>query len=317
MNKLRVLFMGTPEFAVGVLDRLVSSEIDVVGVVTAADKPAGRGKRLQASAVKQYAEKQNIEVLQPTNLKSEEFQEDLKRLNPNLMVVVAFRMLPKVVWDFPEYGTFNLHASLLPQYRGAAPINWAIINGEKETGVTTFFIDEEIDTGKIIESEQIPIEADDDVESLHDRLMKLGAELVLKTVKSIENGKVVAKSQKQEVTLKPAPKLTKDNTKINWNQSTQDVENFVRGLTPFPTAWTQLDMNGEILKVKIYKVVGKVENHSKTIGSSCYIKENKSICVAVQNGYVYIKELQFPGKKRMESHALVNGLGWESDYKFL
>lgn len=316
MNKLRVLFMGTPEFAVGILDHLVTSEIDVVGVVTAPDKPAGRGKRLHASAVKQYAEKQNIEVLQPTNLKSEEFLDDLKRLKPNLMVVVAFRMLPKVVWDFPEHGTFNLHASLLPQYRGAAPINWAIINGEKETGVTTFFIDEEIDTGKIIESKRTSIDAEDDVESLHDKLMVRGAELVLETVKSIESGQIRAKSQKHEATLKPAPKLTKANTRINWRQSAQDIVNFVRGLTPFPTAWTELDINGKILKVKVYKVVAKPDNHDQTIGSSFYDKEEKSICVAVQNGYVYIKELQLPGKKRMESHALVNGFGWKSEYRF-
>lgn len=317
MNELRVLFMGTPEFAVGILDHLVASKIDVVGVVTAPDKPAGRGKRLHASAVKQYAEKHNIEVLQPTNLKSEEFQVDLKRLNPNLMVVVAFRMLPKLVWGFPKYGTFNLHASLLPQYRGAAPINWAIINGEKETGVTTFFIDEEIDTGKIIDSKALPIEAEDDVESLHDKLITLGAELVFETVKAIENGSIDAKSQTQNVELKSAPKLTRDNTKINWNQSTQNIVNFVRGLTPFPTAWTELEMKGEVLKVKIYKVVAKLEEHNIAIGNSFYSKEEKSICVAVQNGYVLIKELQLPGKKRMESYALVNGLGWESDYKFL
>lgn len=317
MNELRVLFMGTPEFAVGILDHLIKSKTNVVGVVTAPDKPAGRGKRLHSSSVKQYAEKNDLKVLQPTNLKSDEFQADLKRLNPNLMVVVAFRMLPKVVWEFPKYGTFNLHASLLPQYRGAAPINWAIINGEKETGVTTFFIDEEIDTGKIIDSKRTLIEAEDDVESLHDKLMSLGAELVLQTVKSIAKGNVKPKAQEIDVEMKAAPKLTKENTKINWNQPAQSIVNFVRGLTPFPTAWTELEMNGEILKVKIYKVTAKLENHNKIMGSSFYSKEEKSICVAVQNGYIHINELQLPGKKRMESHALVNGLGWESDYRFL
>ncbi|NEV94337.1 methionyl-tRNA formyltransferase [Psychroflexus sp. YR1-1] len=309
--------MGTPEFAVGILDPLVRAEANVVGVVTAPDKPAGRGKKLHSSAVKQYAEQQNLEVLQPVNLKSSEFQADLKRLAPNLIVVVAFRMLPKAVWDFPDYGTFNLHASLLPQYRGAAPINWAIINGEKETGVTTFFIDEEIDTGKIIDSRSLPIEAEDDVESLHDKLMALGAELVLDTVRSIEKGQVQAKSQPQENALRSAPKLTKENTKINWNQSAEKIVDFVRGLTPFPTAWTQLDIDGKVLKVKVYKVAAKPENHDKAIGSSFYNKEEKNISVAVKNGYVQIHELQLPGKKRMPSQALVNGLGWEKTYKFL
>lgn len=317
MTELRILFMGTPEFAVGILSHLINSKINIVGVVTAPDKPAGRGKRLHSSAVKQYAQKHDLEVLQPTNLKSEEFQVDLKRLNPNLMVVVAFRMLPKAVWDFPNYGTFNLHASLLPQYRGAAPINWAIINGEKETGVTTFFLDEEIDTGNIIDSKRISIKAEDDVESLHDKLMALGGELVLETVQSIEKGTIDAKPQKRDAVLNAAPKLTKENTKIDWNQSAQDIINFVRGLTPFPTAWTELEIEAEILKVKIYKVVAKSDKHSHKIGSSSYNKEEKSICVAVKDGYVHLKELQLPGKKRMKTDALVNGFGWDSNYKFL
>ena len=317
MNTLRILFMGTPDFAVGILDHLVKSNPNIVGVVTAPDKPAGRGKKLHSSAVKVYAEKHSIEVLQPTNLKSEEFQADLKRLDPNLIIVVAFRMLPKIVWDYPEFGTFNLHASLLPKYRGAAPINWAIINGEKETGVTTFFIDEEIDTGKIIDSKRIPIEANDDVESLHDKLMVLGAELVNETVKSIQNGEIEAVSQTHEKSFKPAPKLTKANTKIDWKQSAQDIVNFVRGLTPFPTAWTELEMNGEILKIKILKVEAKLYHHSNKIGSSYYDKEKKCICVAVEDGLILIKELQFPGKKRMPAQALVNGMGWEYEYNFV
>lgn len=317
MNTLRILFMGTPEFAVGILDHLVASKVNVVAVVTAPDKPAGRGKRLHSSAVKQYAEQHDLEVLQPTNLKSEEFQDDLKRLNPNLMVVVAFRMLPKVVWSFPDYGTFNLHASLLPQYRGAAPINWAIINGEKETGVTTFFIDEEIDTGHIIDSKTIPIAAEDDVESLHDKLMELGAGLVLKTVKAIESGTAKAKTQKLNAALKSAPKLTRENTKVNWNQSAEQIVNFVRGLTPFPTAWTELKKKDEILKVKVFKVSPEPVKHNKEVGSTFYDKEKKTICVAVNDGYVHIKELQLPGKKRMTSHALVNGMGWEADFRFL
>lgn len=317
MNTLRILFMGTPDFAVGILDHLVKSDANIVGVTTAPDKPAGRGKKLHSSAVKLFAEKQSIEVLQPTNLKSEEFQADLKRLDPNLIIVVAFRMLPKIVWDYPEFGTFNLHASLLPQYRGAAPINWAIINGEKETGVTTFFIDEEIDTGKIIDSKRIPIEANDDVESLHDKLMSLGAELVLETVQTIQSGKTEAVPQSHEKFFKPAPKLTKANTKIDWKQSAKDIVNFVKGLTPFPTAWTELEMNGETLKIKIFKVEAMFDHHSKKIGSSIYDKENKSICVAVKDGHILIKELQFPGKKRMSAQALVNGMGWENEYNFV
>jgi methionyl-tRNA formyltransferase len=308
--------MGTPHFAVGVLEHLLESKINLVGVVTAPDKPAGRGKRMQSSAVKQYAQQHDLEILQPTHLKSVDFQEELKRLNPNLIIVVAFRMLPKQVWNYPDHGTFNLHASLLPQYRGAAPINWAIINGEKETGVTTFFIDDKIDTGNIIDSKSIKIENDDDVESLHDKLMVVGAELVVDTVRRIENAKITPQPQIENNLLKPAPKLTKDNTKINWNQSKVAIVNFVRGLTPFPTAWAELVVNQQSLKVKIYKVEANKEQHTQTPGASFYSKELKNICVAVTDGYVIIKELQMPGKKRMTSQALVNGFGWENDFYF-
>lgn len=308
--------MGTPHFAVGVLEHLLVSKINVVGVVTAPDKPAGRGKRMQSSAVKKFAQQHDLEILQPTHLKSDDFQEELKRLNPNLIIVVAFRMLPRQVWNYPDHGTFNLHASLLPQYRGAAPINWAIINGEKETGVTTFFIDDKIDTGNIIDSKSIKIENDDDVESLHDKLMVVGAELVVDTVRRIENAKITPQPQIENNLLKPAPKLTKDNTKINWNQSKVAIVNFVRGLTPFPTAWAELVVNQQSLKVKIYKVEANKEQHTQTPGASFYSKELKNICVAVTDGYVLIKELQMPGKKRMTSQALVNGFGWENDFYF-
>ena len=317
MNRLRVLFMGTPEFAVGILKELLTSQVNVVGVVTAPDKPSGRGKKLNSSAVKEYASSESIEVLQPTNLKSDSFQEDLKRLDPQLIIVVAFRMLPKVVWDYPSHGTFNLHASLLPQYRGAAPINWAIINGEQQTGVTTFFIDEEIDTGKIIDQRSITIAEDDNVESLHDKLMTLGAELVVETVSNIEQGKVNPKIQSQNSALKSAPKLTKENTKIDWDNKGYDIINFVRGLTPFPTAWTKLEMPDKTIKVKVYEVNSEVKQHSAEIGSSHFDKKLKSISIAVKDGYVHIKELQFPGKKRMESQALVNGMGWENEFKFV
>ena len=308
--------MGTPHFAVGVLEQLLESKINVVGVVTAPDKPAGRGKRLQSSAVKQFAQQHGLEILQPTYLKSDDFQEELKRLNPNLIIVVAFRMLPKQVWNYPVHGTFNLHASLLPQYRGAAPINWAIINGEKETGVTTFFIDDKIDTGNIIDSKSIKIEDDDDVESLHDKLMVLGAKLVIDTVRRIEHAEVTTQPQFENDLLKPAPKLTKDNTKINWNQPKMAIVNFVRGLTPFPTAWAELVVNQQSLKVKIYKVEANEEQHTQTQGASFYNKELKCICVAVTDGYVLIKELKMPGKKRMTAQALVNGFEWKDDFYF-
>lgn len=317
MRTLRILFMGTPEFAVGILDHLLSAKVNVVGVVTAPDKPAGRGKRINSSAVKQYAISKDIEVLQPTNLKSDEFQVDLKRLNPNLIIVVAFRMLPKVVWSYPEYGTFNLHASLLPQYRGAAPINWAIMNGEITTGVTTFFIDENIDTGQIIDSKTQSISYEDNVESLHDKLMELGAELVLDTVEAIARNQVEPKAQLQNKDLKLAPKLNKDNTKINWNRTTQEIVNFVRGLNPFPVAWTELNQDGQLKKVKIYKVIAENQQHREAIGSTKYDKPSKSIAVAVKDGYIHIKELQFPGKKRMTTEALMNGMAWNSNYKFI
>jgi methionyl-tRNA formyltransferase len=316
MRTLRILFMGTPEFAVGILDRLQTSSFNIVGVVTAPDKPAGRGKQLKSSAVKTYALHHDLEVLQPTNLKSEDFQDDLKRLDPNLIIVVAFRMLPKAVWNFPDYGTFNLHASLLPQYRGAAPINWAIINGEKKTGVTTFFIDEEIDTGKIIDSKSISIAETDNVETLHDKLMTLGAEVVIETVKAIEQSKVEPQPQVDISELKAAPKLTKENTKIDWKQSGNAIVDFIRGLSPFPVAWTELTIEGEIKKIKVYKASYEISDHQKEIGSTHLNAEIKTIEVAVKNGHVHLEVLQFPGKKRMEVKALLNGMAWKSDYRF-
>ena len=316
MRTLRILFMGTPEFAVGILDRLQTSSFNIVGVVTAADKPAGRGKQLKSSAVKTYALQCDLEVLQPTNLKSEDFQDDLKRLKPNLIIVVAFRMLPKAVWNFPDYGTFNLHASLLPQYRGAAPINWAIINGEIKTGVTTFFIDEEIDTGKIIYSRSISIAEKDNVETLHDKLMTLGADVVMETVEAIEHAKVEPQPQANTSELKAAPKLTKENTKIDWNQSGNAIADFIRGLSPFPVAWTEFTMEGEIKKIKIYKASYEISDHQMEIGSTHLNAESKTIDVAVKNGYIHLEELQFPGKKKMKVKALLNGMVWKSDYRF-
>src|SRR6478736_8938465 len=247
MNNLRIVFMGTPEFAVPSLEILVENKFCVVTVITAPDKPQGRGQKLSYSPVKECALKHNIPVLQPTNLKSPEFQEELKSYHANLQIVVAFRMLPEVVWAMPALGTFNLHASLLPQYRGAAPINWAIINGEKETGATTFFLKHEIDTGSIIFQEKEPILDSDNVGSLYERLMIKGAGLVLKTVRAIEQGDYPSVVQPANIDIKHAPKIFKETCEINWNQSSEAVRNFVRGLSPYPGAWVTL--NGKVFKI--------------------------------------------------------------------
>src|SRR5688572_14256950 len=246
MNQLRIIFMGTPEFAVPSLEILLENNFNVVAVITAPDKPQGRGQEVVGSPVKECALKYHVPVLQPTNLKSPEFLEELKSYNANLQIVVAFRMLPESVWSMPSLGTFNLHGSLLPQYRGAAPINWAIINGEKETGVTTFFLKHEIDTGSIIFQEKEPIHDSDDIGSLYERLMKRGSQLVLKTVKAIETGNYPTVPQPQGIEIKHAPKIFKETCEINWDQSTGQIINFVRGLSPYPGAWTVL--NGKTFK---------------------------------------------------------------------
>ena len=242
MNKpLRIIFMGTPDFAVSTLQTLVENGQNVVAVITAPDKPAGRGLKLNESAVKQYAVSQNIPVLQPTNLKAETFLAELKSYQADLQIIVAFRMLPEAVWNMPPLGSFNIHASLLPQYRGAAPINWAIMNGETETGVTTFFLQHQIDTGDIIFQDKVTIEPTDDFGSLYEKLKHAGAALALKTVKAIEAGNVPSEPQKTNQELKEAPKIFKDTCQINWNQPAQKIHDFVRGLSPYPTAWTIFD----------------------------------------------------------------------------
>ena len=237
MEKLRIVFMGTPEFAVGILDTIIKNNYEVVGVITAADKPAGRGQKLKYSAVKEYALANNLTLLQPLNLKDADFLSELKALNANLQIVVAFRMLPKVVWEMPSLGTFNLHASLLPNYRGAAPINWAIINGETKTGVTTFFIDDKIDTGAMILSSETPIDETENAGHLHDRLMELGSKTVIDTLKMIEKGNVSTIIQKDTADIKTAYKLNKENCKIDWTKSAEEINNLIRGLSPYPAAW--------------------------------------------------------------------------------
>ena len=313
MEKLRIVFMGTPEFAVGILDTIIKNNYEVVGVITAADKPAGRGQKLKHSAVKEYALAHNLTLLQPLNLKDETFLTELKALNANLQIVVAFRMLPKVVWEMPSLGTFNLHASLLPNYRGAAPINSAIINGETKTGVTTFFIDDKIDTGAMILSSEIAIDETENAGHLHDRLMELGSKTVIDTLEMIETGNVSTEIQKDTADIKTAYKLNKENCKIDWTKSAQEINNLIRGLSPYPAAWCFFSDNNEEWNVKIYEAKIISEEHNYAAGSLiCTKKEMK---IAVKNGFVQILNLQFPGKKKMSTPELLNGIAFSADAK--
>ncbi len=312
-NDLRIVFLGTPDFAVGILKSLIDAEQNIVGVITAPDRPAGRGRKLRPSAVKEYALSQDLPVLQPTNLKNKDFLAELKALNANLQIIVAFRMLPKLVWSMPEHGTFNLHASLLPQYRGAAPINWAIINGEKETGVTTFFIDEKIDTGAILLKSSVDIKKDETVGSLHDTLMELGSQLVLKTVDAIANGDVETFPQPLKGELKDAPKLTPENMRIDWSMPGEKIEALIRGLSPYPVAWSELIQDDEISKVKIYAAAFEAEQHKEVTGH--IITTKKTMKVAVQDGYLFIKEMQLPGKRKMDIISLLNGNDFSENTK--
>ncbi|MDP5098284.1 MAG: methionyl-tRNA formyltransferase, partial [Flavobacterium sp.] len=266
MEKLRIVFMGTPDFAVGILDTIYQNNYDIVGVITAPDKPAGRGQKVSMSAVKEYALEKNLRLLQPTNLKSEDFLAELKSLDANLQVVVAFRMLPEVVWRMPKLGTFNLHASLLPEYRGAAPINWAIINGETKTGVTSFFIDDKIDTGAMILSKETAIGTNETAGELHDRLMHLGSDTVLETLELIECGKAITTLQENNADVKTAYKLNKENCKIDWSQSGLTIFNLIRGLSPYPAAWTYIKDGENEWNVKIYLASFEEKAHSETIG---------------------------------------------------
>ena len=313
MRDLRIVFMGTPEFAVAILDGLLKAHLNVVGVITAPDKPAGRGRKLNQSAVKKYALENNLTVLQPINLKNESFIEELTALKANLQIVVAFRMLPKVVWQLPEYGTFNLHASLLPEYRGAAPINWAIINGETKTGVSTFFIDEKIDTGNVILQEEVTIGENETLGELHDKLMYLGSELVVKTVNQIAQNNVTT-FQQPEIEEKPAPKIFPETCKINWNDSIANIYNLIRGLNPYPAAWTTLNSNNEVIKVKIYDVKKEIAEHSYSIGTIVTTKTEMK--VAVNTGFLQIESLQLAGKRKMDTKSLLNGFSFSENSYF-
>jgi len=305
--------MGTPEFAVGILDTIIKNNYDVVGVITAADKPAGRGQKIKYSAVKEYALANNLTLLQPTNLKDESFLAELKALNANLQIVVAFRMLPKVVWEMPSLGTFNLHASLLPNYRGAAPINWAIINGETKTGVTTFFIDDKIDTGAMILNSEIAIEPEENAGQLHDRLMLLGSKTVIDTLKVIESRKVTTTIQEDDAEIKTAYKLNKENCKIDWTKSGDEINNLIRGLSPYPASWCFLKDKNEELSIKIYEAKLVSESHSYEVGS--LISSKKEIKIAIKDGFVQLLSLQLPGKKRMQVAELLNGITFSDSAK--
>jgi methionyl-tRNA formyltransferase len=313
MEKLRIVFMGTPEFAVGILDTILHNNYEVVGVITAADKPAGRGQKIKYSAVKEYALAHNLHLLQPTNLKDESFLADLKALNANLQIVVAFRMLPEVVWKMPSLGTFNLHASLLPNYRGAAPINWAIIKGETKTGVTSFFIDDKIDTGAMILNAETAIGANESAGELHDRLMELGSETVIQTLALLESGRVTTTIQKDNDEIKTAYKLNKENCKIDWNKSALDIHNLIRGLSPYPAAWCFISDKGEEWNVKIYQSNIVIEAHTLAVGQ--LVSSKKELKIAVANGFIQIESIQFPGKKKMNTAEFLNGIQFTTDAK--
>ncbi len=299
---MRIIFMGTPDFAVPSLNILIENGYNVVAVITATDKMGGRGgKKLLQSAVKKYAVEKNIPVLQPRNLKNKDFQAELASYKADLQIVVAFRMLPVAVWDMPPIGTFNLHASLLPKYRGAAPINWAVINGEKETGATTFFLKHEIDTGNILFQESLPISEHETAGEVHDRLMEMGAELVLKTVKAIEKEAYTVKKQ-DENEVSHAPKIFDKTCKIDFDLPTERVYNFIRGMSPYPTAWAMLNEK----KLKLFSVRPEYSGHEIEPGE--FISDNKkSLKIATQDGFIIVEELQLAGKKRMRTIDFLNG----------
>ncbi|SDG66158.1 methionyl-tRNA formyltransferase [Chitinophaga filiformis] len=303
-KNIRIIFMGTPDFAVASLDILVQNGYNVVGVITAPDKPAGRGLQLQQSAVKQYAVSKGIRVLQPEKLKNPEFLEELRALKADLQVVVAFRMLPEVVWDMPPLGTINVHASLLPNYRGAAPINWAIINGEKQSGVTTFKLQHEIDTGDILFSQSVDIRDDETAGELHDDLMATGAGLLLKTVQALASGNAKGTPQAhiKAEDIKHAPKIFKEDCQIKWEQPVEQIYNLVRGLSPYPTAWTTLNGKG----LKIFKATR--EHATPSVAPGQVISDNKTyLKIAAADGYLSLLEIQLEGKKRMDIEAFLRG----------
>jgi methionyl-tRNA formyltransferase len=318
MKSPKIIFYGTPEFAVASLDQLLKNKFNILAVVTAPDKPAGRGQKLQTSPVKDFALQHSLKILQPVNLKDPEFMDELMHLNPDLQIVVAFRMLPEHVWKFPKLGTFNLHASLLPQYRGAAPIHWAIINGEKETGITTFFLKHEIDTGSIIMQEKFPIEKDDTVGTMYEKLKTSGADLVVKTVNAIAGKKfeLIEQESIQSVKLKPAPKLTRQNTKINFNKKPEEIRNFIRGLNPEPGAHAELNLPANYLSfmIKIYEVDTEEREHSESIGT--ILTDHKNFLkVYVKDGVISLKDIKVSGRSKMTIREFLNGFKMEGKWR--
>ncbi|MDA3942449.1 MAG: methionyl-tRNA formyltransferase [Bacteroidetes bacterium] len=314
-KKARIVFFGTPEFAASQLKAIFAAEHQVAAVVTAPDKPAGRGKKIQQSAVKQLAEKLQLKVLQPLNLKDPDFIQELRQLEADIFVVVAFRMLPELVWSMPPRGTFNLHASLLPNYRGAAPINWAIINGEKETGLTTFFINEKIDEGKLILQQEMMIGPDENAGSLHDRMMHRGNALVTETIQLILAGNPKLQPQPESAMLKPAPKIYKPDCAIQWQLPINKVYNQIRGLSPYPTAYTDLiNEEGKVLRIKVYDA--KIEKEKPEESPLSLLTDNKTFLkVALADGYLVLLNIQLPGKKNLKTSELLKGFKFEGKWQ--
>ena len=317
MEKLKIVYFGTPEFAASQLEAIIGAGYDVAAVVTMPDKPAGRGRKIQYSDVKKTALEHNLPLLQPEKLKDPTFLEQLASFQANLFIVVAFRMLPAAVWQMPKYGTFNLHASLLPQYRGAAPIQFAIINGETETGLTTFFLNEEIDKGAVIMREKVAIRPDETAGELHDELMLLGNKVVVETIRKIEAGEVKAQAQETlvEGELKPAPKITKEFCNVDWNQSGQSIYNHIRGLSPYPTAHMVLHSeNGDSLEMKIFACTFEPSHHEFSVGN--VLTDNKTFLkITVRDGFIFLTEVQQAGKKRMPIVEFLRGTQFTSVWK--
>lgn len=312
---IRIVFMGTPGFAVETLKQLVENNYNVVGVITAPDKPAGRGRKLHESEVKKYAVSKGLKILQPEKLKNPDFIKELEELKADLQIVVAFRMLPEIVWDMPKLGTFNLHGSLLPQYRGAAPINWAVINGEKVTGVTTFFIKHEIDTGSILKKAEVEITDSDSAGTLHDKMMVVGAKLVVETVELIASGKYETIDQdnlfENKSELKPAPKIFKEDCKIDWSKDARTIYNHIRGLSPFPGAWTTLSNKetGKKLNLKVFET--EIKDKAPDLGLGDLKMDKNNVSVGVKDGSISLKVLQLEGKKRLKAEELLRGFSFE------
>ncbi|PLX22513.1 MAG: methionyl-tRNA formyltransferase [Marinilabiliales bacterium] len=318
-NNLRIVYMGTPDFAVEPLKKLVENNYNIVGVITNPDKPAGRGQKIKESAVKKYAQSQNLKIIQPLKFRDEVFLNELKQLDADLQIVVAFKMLPEVVWSMPPFGTFNLHASLLPQYRGAAPINWALINGDSKTGVTTFFLQQDIDTGNILFQEEVQIDKNDNAGSLHDKLMFSGADLVVKTVNAIVENNYKQINQKQliqsGVEIKHAPKLFKKDCKIDWNKDIDTIHNLIRGLSPYPASWTEVHKENETIQLKIFETKKEITSHNLTLGT-IVSDEKTHLKVAVKGGFIQIIELQQAGKRKLNISEYLRGFQGIKDCKF-